>query len=146
MNGIGEIILVVVLLAAGIIQNSIKKKRKQQERNITKPEKRDTEKESPFREVLRGLLVDEDPFDFGNSNDAPQRPDQAFYVPVQKPKRSIEKNTKTQNSRTFHSVPTQEKIEIKTQMHENEASPLIQDFDIRKAIIYTEIMTPKFKE
>lgn len=152
MSGIGEIIFLVLVLGIVGLQQFLKKKKQkeQRERQITVNPGKDSGE--TLRETWKSLFAGDDPFDFGTT-----KPVDSEYITQRDPAISSGKNKYHQDgkyrgqpikSSKGKPVPAAAETGVGNNLivEETEANAIIKDFDIRKAIIYTEIMTPKFKE
>lgn len=145
MDGIGEIIFLVLVLGIAGVQQFLKKK-KQKERETVKTENSSGE---VLKETWKSLFgADDDPFDFGTKKEPASK-----YVAQRVPEISPDKKKYHQDGKyRGHPINNSKGKPVEIGMVDNhileetEENSIIKDFDIRKAIIYTEIMTPKFKE
>ena len=101
-------------------------------------------------ETWKSLFGGDDPFDFGTKPDSPAayaRQSASGILSPDKKKYHQDGKYRGQPVNNFKGKPTEEiRIGDVRILEELEVNGIIKDFDIRKAIIYTEIMTPKFKE
>lgn len=141
MEGLIEIILLALVFIGGAVHQSVKASKKRKEHE----ESGDTH-ESPLGEAWKELFGGDDPFSFGE----------------EKKPRTVETPTGTKHIRVDPSpTPSQSLnfVDYKIQASEvqdtaimlsdddtNLGNKIIEEFDVRKAILYSEIMTPKFKE
>ena len=141
MNGIGEIVLLGIILIASIIGSINKNKKKNAHRNISSPEESATEiQEIPVRNKYNDPVMKDDPFDFSNNSQYEGTRQMMSlskqYASGTKDKYNIDKKIKTSH------------IEAKQGLSEDvfKDNEIVREFDIRKAVLYSEIMNPKFKE
>lgn len=152
MGGIGEIILFLVIIGASIAQQVVKSNKKKREEVMRQPS--DSTEHESLPEVWRELFSG-DPYDFErNDSQKPKTDTQTIIMPHSEEGRS-RVSTVTGNRNGYNSSKQTNKKKVQspalqsfneiTEKDLTEQNEFLKEFDIRKAIIYSEIMTPKFR-
>ncbi len=147
MDNIGDILYILFIIAIGIFQLYRKQMKKNAEHRERPIEKREGEKSHPLEEIFGEIFAGSED---GKKAMPPAEAETAEQDNLsrleQKPERLL---TEDQN------LSVQELTKRKTELWEDKGPLLVEDldqngsgpeFDLRKAVIYTAIMKPKFRE
>jgi len=147
MDSIGDILYILFIIAIGIFQLYRKQMKKNAEQQGRPAERREGEKGHPLEEIFGEIFAGAEDGKKTMSPAAPgARAEEALFKAAQKPERLL---TKDQN------LAVEELTKRKTELWEDKGPLLVEDldqssrgleFDLRKAVIYTAIMKPKFRE
>ncbi len=147
MDSIGDILYILFIIAIGIFQLYRKQMKKNAEQQGRPAERREGEKGHPLEEVFGEI--------FAGSEDGKKAMPPAEAEAAEQDNLSRLEQELEQLLTERENLTVDELTKRKTELWEDKGPLLVEDldqssrgleFDLRKAVIYTAIMKPKFRE
>ncbi len=147
MDSIGDILYILFIIAIGIFQLYRKQMKKNAERQVRPVEREEDEKSNPLEDIFGEIFAGSESaektktpagMETGEAHYLPEAEEISESVAAERQNLAMEELTSRRTS-LWEKTASQE-----VETEESEEPGL--DFDLRKAVIYTAIMNPKFKE